>query len=172
MCYGLKCWRRSDLNIPTIPLLHLVGWMIHHSWQLVSQQLWRLVFENKWGEHNRSILHISLIKKTSSSSKFLEAKWFNTSMTKAKIGIFAGWALVLVVQSVQSSKSHAQCHFYLGGKIAFSIKVKDRLLTEPWLRLQSPWDDSTDPPTLSCILLNHPPTHKPTHLRTHALALT
>lgn len=100
----------------------------------------------------------------------METKEFKTPLTKAKIHIFAGWASMLVVQSVKGSKSHAQCHFYLGGKIAFSIKVRDRLLTEPLLRLQSPWDDSTD--TLPPILLNHPPTHKPTHLRTHALALT
>lgn len=66
---------------------------------------------------------------------------------------------MLVVQSVQSSKSHDQCHFYLGGKIAFSIKVRDRLLTEPWLLLQSP---------RPCIFffLNHPATHKPTNLCT------
>ena len=84
-----------------------------------------------------------------------------------KISIFAGWASMLVVQSVHGSKSHSWCHFYLGWKIAFSIKVRDGLLTELWLRLQSPWDHSTDPPPhpLPCILLNHPPTHKPTHLR-------
>lgn len=65
---------------------------------------------------------------------------------------------MLVVQSVQSSKSHDQCHFYLGGKIAFSIKVRDRLLTEPWLLLQSP---------RPCIFfLNHPATYKPTNLCT------
>lgn len=106
------------------------------------------------------------MQKSSSCWNFLEAKWFKTSMTKAKIGIFAGWASMLVVQSVQSSKSHAQCHFYLGGKIAFSIKVRDGLLTEPWLRLQSPWDDSTDHPPPPTAFFST--THLHTSLHTYA----
>lgn len=68
----------------------------------------------------------------------------------------------MLVQSVQSSKSHDQCHFYLGGKIAFSIKVRDRLLTEPWLLLQSP---------RPCIFFSQPPsniqTYQPMHWHSH-----
>lgn len=109
------------------------------------------------------ISQISLIWKIWSRSNFLEAKQSRTPMTE-KISIFAGWASMLVVQSVQSSKSHALCHFYLAGKIAFSIKVRDRLLTELWLRLQSPWDDSTDPPLLHS---SKPPTYTQTYAPTH-----
>lgn len=83
-------------------------------------------------------------------------------MTSKPSAFFANWASVLVVQSVQSSKSHDQCHFYLGGKIAFSIKVRDRLLTELWLLLQSP---------RPCIFFSQPPsntqTYQPMHWHSH-----
>lgn len=75
---------------------------------------------------------------------------------------------------MHGSKSHSRCHFYLGWKIAFSIKVRDGLLTELWLRLQSPWDHSTDlhPPSFSSLHPSKPPTYTqtyaPTHLRTYA----
>lgn len=72
----------------------------------------------------------------------------------------------------ESSKSHAWCHFYLGVKIAsFSVKVRDRLLTELWPPLPNPLEMSPQSP-LPCIPLNRPPLHKPTHLRIPALTHT
>lgn len=77
------------------------------------------------------------------------------------ISMFAGRASMLVVQSVQSSKSHARCHFfYLGGKIAFSIKVRDGLLTELLLRLQIPLRRLYRAPSPAFYT---PPTYTQTH---------
>lgn len=72
----------------------------------------------------------------------------------------------------KKKNSKSQCHFYLSGEIAFPIKVRNRLLTEPWLLLQSLWDNSTDNPAhpipLPCILLNlHT---KPMHRQSHKQA--
>lgn len=89
-------------------------------------------------------------------SNFLKGDELGTS-APGRISILAGWASMLVVQSVQSRKSHGRCHFYPSGKIAFSTKVKDGLVTEVWLLLQSPWDDSTDPP--DPLHASKPPTY-------------
>lgn len=45
---------------------------------------------------------------------------------------------MFVVQAVQAANPMLSVIFTSVGRLLFSIKVRDRLLTEPWLRLQSP----------------------------------
>lgn len=60
--------------------------------------------------------------------------------------------------------------FYLGGKIAFSIKVRDRLLTELLLLLQIPLRRLYRAPSPAFCT---PPTYTQTHaIRAPALTLT
>lgn len=71
----------------------------------------------------------------------------------------AGRESMFVVQAVQAANPMLSVIFTSVGRLLFSIKVRDRLLTEPWLRLQSPWDDCTDAPP--------PVFFSATHLRTN-----
>lgn len=96
-------------------------------------------------------------------------KWFGrvggqelrTLMTE-KMDMFAMWALMLLVQSLQRSKSHALCHLLPWWEDCF-FHQGQRQVTN-WAVSKSLWDNSTEPPPLHS---SQTPTSTRTHAHTH-----
>lgn len=172
---------KSDLNIITIPLLHLVGWKIYHWWHTGRQSTVMEMGFLRWdeGETINPCIH----KPWTSKSNFtdfvnLEAmklfKLFRGQrihLDDRKDQYFCG--LSIIVGSSVSTKQQIpcsvsfllqweDCFFHQGQRQVTNWAVAASPIPLRWLYRSPPF----------CILLNHPPTHKLTHIHTHGLVLT
>lgn len=169
---GLKCWHKSDLNIITIPLLHLVGWKIYH-WHTGRQStvmemgLWR------WDEGVtiKPCIHKPWTSK-SNLTDFVDLedmklfKLFRGQrihLDDRKDQYFCGLSIIV------GAKQQIPC------SVSFLLQWEDCFFHQGQRQVTN-WAVAVSPipsrPPPSCILLNHPPTHKLTHICTHGLALT